>query len=83
MSAIFLKAAETPLPSYIKRVNTLSTADEMEIKVPGVFNVEDAKLADSIKDIVRYFVKFYEIEGFSYTFESVLTIQEAIPILGS
>ena len=82
VSALFLEAAKTPLPSYIKRVHTLTTAGDLGIKVLGIYDVEDAKLADAIKEIGKYFVQYYDIEGFSYTLEPMLTAQEAIPLLG-
>jgi hypothetical protein len=80
--AIFQKAAATPLPSFMKRVYVLTSPSEAGIKVMGIYEVDDGKVADGIKELTRYFVQFYGVEGFKFTFETMLTAQEAIPLLG-
>ncbi len=82
VAAAFVKAAETPLPSYIKRIHTLTSAGELGIKVLGIFEVDDGKVADGIKELTRYFVQYYDLDGFMYTLEPMLTAEEAIPLLG-
>jgi hypothetical protein len=71
--AIFQKAAATPLPSFMKRVYVLTSPSEAGIKVMGIYEVDE---------LTRYFVQFYGVEGFKFTFETMLTAQEAIPLLG-
>jgi len=82
VAATFQKALETPLPPYIKRVNGLTTAGELGIKILGIYEVDDDKLADGIRELTKYYALFYDIEGFRYTLEPSLTVQEAIPLLG-
>ncbi len=82
VATLFNKTTQEPAPSYIKRKNTLTTTGGVGIKVISIFEVEDAKLADGIKDITKNYVQYYEIEGFSYTLEPMLTAEEAIPLLG-
>ena len=82
VAAAFIKAAATPLPSYIKRTHTLTTAGDLGIRVLGIYEVDDEKVSQAIKDLTKYFVQYYDMEGFSYTVEPMLTAQEAIPLLG-
>jgi len=82
IAAAFVKAAAEPLPPYIKRTHTLTTAGDLGIRVLGIYEVEDDKVSQAIKDLTKYFVQYYEMEGFSYTLEPMLTAQEAIPLLG-
>jgi len=81
MVAAFLEATKTPLPSYIQRVHTLAAPDGLGMKVLGIYEVEDGKVADATKDLTKYFVQYYDIEGFAYTLEVMLTAQEAIPLM--
>ena len=81
VTAKFQKAAAVPLPSFLKRLYTLSTAGGEGIKVVGIYQVEDDKVAEGIKELTRYFVEFHDIEGFKYILETMLTAQEAIPLL--
>jgi len=77
----FVKAVEVPFPPYIKRVHTLAAPDGLGMKVLGIYEVDDGKVADAIKDLTKYFVQYYDIDGFAYTLEAMLTAQEAIPLL--
>jgi len=81
VAAAFVKAAEVALPPYIKRTHTLIAAGELGMRVLGLYEVEDEKVSDAIKDLTKYFVQYYDLEGFSYTLEPMLTAQEAIPLL--
>ena len=82
IATAFVKAATEPLPAYIKRTHTLTTAGDLGIRVLGIYEVEDEKVSQAIKDLTKYFVQYYEMEGFAYTLEPMLTAQEAIPLLG-
>ena len=79
--AAFVKNAADPLPPYIKRTHTLTTAGDLGIRVLGIYEVEDEKVSAAIKDLTRYFVQYYDFDGFAYTLEPMMTAQEAIPLL--
>jgi hypothetical protein len=79
---LFQKAVTVPLPSYLKRLYTLTTtAGDSGIKVVGLYEVNDDKVGEAYKELVKYFVQFYVIQGFRYMIEPMLTAQEAIPLL--
>lgn len=78
----FIKAVETPLPPFIRRIHVLTTAaGENGIKVLGIYEVDDDKVTDGIKEMTKYYVQFYDIEGFKYSIEPMLKAEEAIPLL--
>ncbi len=80
--AVFQKAAAVSLPSYMKRLNVLTTAaGEAGIKVVGLYEVNDDKVADAYRELLKYYVQFYGIQGFRYSIEPMMTAQEAIPLL--
>jgi hypothetical protein len=80
----FIKAMKNPLPSFIKLLYVLtSSGGELGIKVLGIYEVDDAKLTESIKEIGKSFVQYYyDVEGFRYTLEPMLPAAEAILLLG-
>ena len=79
----FIKSTETPLPPFVKRLYVLTMGDiEHGTKVLGIYEVDDGKVPDGIKEVVkRYAELFFGIEGFRYQIEAALTAEEAIPLL--
>ena len=83
MAKKFIKAMEIPLPSFIKRLYVLTTSvGELGIKVLGIYEVEDAKLTEGIKELGKSLVQYYDVEGFRYALEPMMPAAEAIPLLG-
>ena len=79
----FVKAVETPMPPFIKRVMTLvSAAGEQWFKSIAIFEVDDAKVTDGIKEVMKYETQFLDIEGYKYQLEVMLKPEEAITLLG-
>lgn len=78
----YIKSNETPF-TYIRRVNTLiSTHQELGIKALSIFEVDDDKVPDGIKESNKRIAEvFYNIEGYRYQVEPMLTAEEAIPLL--
>jgi len=78
----FIKSTETPF-TYLERVRTLtSTHQELGMKVLSIFEVDDDKVPDGMKEITKRLAElFYGIEGFKYQIEPMLTAEEAIPLL--
>ena len=81
VSARFQKAAAAQLPSFLKRLYTLTTPGGEGIKVVGIYQVDDDKVAEGLRQLTRYFVEFYDVEGFKYIVETMFTAQESIPLL--
>jgi hypothetical protein len=77
----FQKAMGSPLPTYMKRLHTLSCPCESGLKVVGLYEVTDDRMADAYKELARYFSQYYDVEGFRYTVEPMMNAQEAIPLV--
>jgi hypothetical protein len=84
MAQKFTKSVEKPLPPFIRRLYVLtSSGGELGIKVLAIYEVEDAKLKDGIKELVKFYVQSYgDVEGFQYDIEPMLPAAEAIPLIG-
>jgi hypothetical protein len=68
MAKKFIKATEKPLPSFMKRLYVLAgPGGAMGLKVIRVYEVEDAKLKEGLKEISKYYSQFFDVEGFSMT----------------
>jgi len=78
----FIAATAKLLPAFMKRLYVLTTAKgELGIKVCGIYEVDDNKVKEGLIELTKYFVQFYDIEGFKYEVETMLTAQEAIPLV--
>ena len=69
------------VPDYVKIVNILVTQSE-NIKVYALYEVEEDKYYDGIKAIGQRYVPYHEVEGFKYAIEPVLTVREALALIG-
>ena len=79
----FMKAEETPLPPFLKRLQVLiGSAGESGLSTYGIYEVEAGKEYEGLQEISKRMVAFFGIEGFRYRVETVMTPEEAIPMLG-
>jgi len=44
--------------------------------------VDDAKVKEGVKEVNKYYVQFFDVEGFRYDVEVMLPAVEALPLLG-
>jgi hypothetical protein len=83
MAKKFTKAVEKPLPPFIKRHYVLTAAGgEPGIKVLGIYEVDDAKVKEGIKELTKNYAQYFDVEGFRYSVEVMMPAAEAIPLLG-
>jgi hypothetical protein len=83
MAKKFIKATEKPLPPFVKRLYVLTAAGgEPGMKVLGIYEVDDTKVKEGIKEITKYYVQFFDVEGFRYSVEVMMPATEALPLLG-
>jgi len=79
----FLKGAEKPLPSFIKPGHVLTApGGELGIKTLAIYEIDDAKFKEGVKELAKRYTQFYDVEGFRYGMEPMLSTTEAIPLLG-
>jgi hypothetical protein len=83
MAKKFIKTTEKPLPPFIKRLHVLTAAGgEPGIKVLGIYEVDDAKIKEGIKEMTKNYAQYFDVEGFRYSVEVMVPAAEAIPLLG-
>jgi hypothetical protein len=79
----FLKGAEKPLPTFIKTGHVLTApGGKRGIKVLVIYDIADAKFKEGVKEIAKRYVPFYDVQGFRYKFEVMMSTTDAIPVLG-
>ena len=81
MMGRFQKATALPLPSSLKRLYVLGTAGDAGMKVLGIYEVADDKVADGAKELFEYYSQYWDVEGFKYTLEPMWTAQETIALM--
>jgi hypothetical protein len=82
ISKKFMTATAKPLPPFVKRLHVLMTAKaDQGLKTCGIYEIDDSKIKEGIMELTRYYVQYYDIKGFQYEIEPMLTAAEAIPLL--
>jgi len=74
-------AKRSPLPSFMKLLHVLVRPDG-ELKIYALYEVEKGKEAEGYKALGSRFIPNFEIEGYKFETEWLLTIEEAFPMLG-
>ena len=79
----YLELAKTPLPSYMKITHIFATTDPLYgIKGYVLYEIEDDKLFDGIKEIGKRMNTFREIKGWKYNIETLLEVKDALSLIG-
>ena len=77
----FIKTLETPLPSFVK-FTVYVTSTELGIKGYVLYEIEDKKLAEGIREVIKRQVAYHNIVGYRWNIETLLTAEEALPLVG-
>jgi len=72
------------LPKYIKRVgdSPYIMATETDYMNVTVYDVEDAKVAEAVKELVKFYHQYCAVPGFKWVMYNALPLKEALPIIG-
>ena len=68
------------LPEFVKRVN-IFLVSEGDIKAYALYECENEKAHEGYKALVERYTGYFEIAGFKYKVEHLLSIDEALPLL--
>ena len=68
------------LPDFVNRVNTF-VVNEGNIKTYALYECEDEKTHEGFKAIGETYTGYFDIAGFKYKVEHLLSIDEALPLL--
>lgn len=66
---------------FVKRINIFIIADE-EVKTYTLYEMPNDKLHDGIVSIGHRYAGFREIENFKYKIETLMTMKDALPMIG-
>ena len=66
---------------FVKRINIFVLADGIT-KIYALYEVPNEKLFDGMVSIATRYAGYRAVEGFEYKIENLLTITEALPMVG-
>ena len=66
---------------YVKRINIFVVA-ELDIKIYTLYEIPDDKHFDGLKSLNARYAGYRTIEGFKYKIESLMTVKDALPMIG-
>jgi hypothetical protein len=77
----FVGKSVPDVADFVKRVNIWVAAD-YDTKVYALYEVPDEKMFDGLKSISTRYAGYRIIEGFKYNIEPLLTVKDALPMIG-
>ncbi|MFX1358458.1 MAG: hypothetical protein ACFFA8_14395 [Promethearchaeota archaeon] len=72
------------LPDFVKPPQIFATvsSDNGQIKAYGIYEVDDNKSHEGYVAIAKRLTGYFEIEGVQYKIEPLMTLREALAIIG-
>lgn len=77
----FVSGKAPELPDFVKRIHIFVVLD-VELKTYSIYEVEDAKSHEGLVAITKRFTGYFNIEGSRFKIEPLLTVNEALPLIG-
>jgi len=77
----FVSGKAPELPSYVERTQIFVVLD-VELKTYAIYKVPDEKSHEGLVAITRRYTGYFNIEGSRFKIEPLLTITEALPLIG-
>jgi hypothetical protein len=69
------------LPEFVKRTQIFVVMD-VELKTYSIYEVEDARSHEGLVAITKRFTGYFNIQGSRFKIEPLLTVEEALPLIG-
>ncbi len=69
-------------PPYGKRLGVYIAAGGDGMKTYVLYEIEKGHVEEGIKELNKRMVAYFNIEGWKFTVESLMTPEEALPMLG-
>jgi len=85
MGQMFVGDKVPKVADFVKRVNIwVSTAgsSDREYKIYALYEAPNDKMYEAMKSIAARYAGYRTVEGFRYQIEPLLTVQEALPMIG-
>ncbi len=77
----FVSGKAPELPDYVKRTQIFIVLD-VELKTYAIYQVPDEKAHEGLVAITKRFTGYFDIEGSRFKIEPLLTVAEALPLIG-
>ena len=77
----FVSGKAPELPDYVKRIKLYVVMD-VELKNYVIYEVPDEKSHEGLVAITKRLTGYFDIEGSRFKIEPLLTIAEALPLIG-
>ena len=68
-------------PPHVKRLGVYITAGSDGMKSYGLYEIEKGHVEEGMKEVNKNLVPFFNIEGWKFTLEPLLTPEEAVSLL--
>lgn len=78
----FVEVAKSPLPDFLNRLAMYTEYGGKGITAYGIYEVEAGHEDEGIKALVKLITNFYDIPGYETAIRVVLTVEEALPMIG-
>ena len=70
------------LPPYVKRLGVYIAAGGDGMKTYVLYEIEKGQVEEGIKELNKRMVAYFNIEGWKYTIEPLMSAEEALPLIG-
>ena len=78
----FVESLKDPLPDYVNRLAIYTRYGGKGIQVYSPVEIEKGREDEGLKELVKWYVPFFDIEGFEVKIEFVLIAEESLPLIG-
>jgi hypothetical protein len=83
VAAKFLEGTRKyPQASYEKVLVSAVSSTKKGLRTIWITEIEEGKLDDGLKIVTKRLVEYFGIEGYTYKLETLMTLQEAMPMIG-
>jgi len=69
-------------PPYVKRLGPYVAAGGDGIKAYTLYEIEKGHVQEGLIEVSKRMVPYFSAEGYKFTLETLLTVEEALPLVG-
>ena len=78
----FVESLKDPLPDYINRLAIYTRYGDKGIQAYSPVEIEKGREDEGLKELVKWYTQYFDIEGFEVRMEIELAVEEALPLIG-
>jgi len=78
----FIQGAAKKVPPFMKRIEVYNTSCDEGIRAYAIWEIQDEKAADGIRELTNRMVPYTQIEGYRWRLELLMKVSETLPLLG-